>query len=184
MGQQNYFENIFSWKVAQNRWCHEVQFAASRDRNSLAFNSFAIVTRKLCCAKYKCFRCTALEVQCLSKWRLLEVGAQRERRCAALRSSYCIAPSELQAFAMAQWVKNLPAMQETWIQFLGQEDPLEEEMATHFSILAWKIPWAEEPGRSQSKELQRVEHDWVTKPIRATDVKESKCELRSSYSRL
>ena len=107
-----------------------------------------------------------------------------EHYVAALRSSYCIAPSELQAFTMAQWVNNLPAMQETWIQFLGQEDPLEEEMATHFSILAWKIPWAEEPGRPQSKELQRVEHDWVTKPIRATDVKESKCKLRSPYSRL
>jgi len=43
--------------------------------------------------------------------------------------------------------KNLPPMQETWVQSLGQEDPLEEEMATHFSILAWRIPWTEEPGR-------------------------------------
>ena len=43
-------------------------------------------------------------------------------------------------------VKNLPAMQETWVQFLGQEDPLEKEMATHSSVLAWKIPWTEEPG--------------------------------------
>ena len=43
-------------------------------------------------------------------------------------------------------VKNLPAMQETWVQSLGQEDPLEEEMATHSSILAWRIPWMEEPG--------------------------------------
>ena len=47
-------------------------------------------------------------------------------------------------------VKNLPAMQETQIQFLGQEDLLEKEMATHFSILAWRIPWKEEPGRLQS----------------------------------
>ena len=44
-------------------------------------------------------------------------------------------------------VKNLPAMQEMWVQFLGQGDPLEKEMATHFSILAWEIPWTEEPGR-------------------------------------
>ena len=48
---------------------------------------------------------------------------------------------------MAQKVKRLPAMQETWIQSLGQEDPLEKEMATHSDILAWKIPWMEEPGR-------------------------------------
>ena len=47
-------------------------------------------------------------------------------------------------------VKNLPAMQETWVQSLGWDDPLEKEMATHSSILAWKIPWAEEPGGLQS----------------------------------
>ena len=47
---------------------------------------------------------------------------------------------------MAQTVKKLPAMQETWVQPLGREDPLEKEMAIHSSILAWKIPWAEEPG--------------------------------------
>ena len=47
---------------------------------------------------------------------------------------------------MTQTVKNLPAMWETWVQFLGQEDPLEKEMATHSSILAWKIPWMEESG--------------------------------------
>ena len=50
-------------------------------------------------------------------------------------------------------VKNLPAMQETWVQFLGQEDPLEKEMATHSSVLAWAILWTEEPGRLQSVEL-------------------------------
>ena len=51
---------------------------------------------------------------------------------------------------MVQMVKNLPAMQETRVQSLGQEDPLEKGMATHSSILAWKIPWTEEPGRAQS----------------------------------
>ena len=60
---------------------------------------------------------------------------------------------------MAQMVKNLPAMQETQIQFLGQEDLLEKEMATHFSILAWRIPWKEEPGRLQSMGLHRVRYD-------------------------
>ena len=60
---------------------------------------------------------------------------------------------------VAQTVKRLPTMQETQVQSLGQEDPLEKEMATHSSILAWKIPWTEEPSRLQSVELQRVRHD-------------------------
>ena len=51
------------------------------------------------------------------------------------------------AFLVAQMVKHLPAMRDTWVQSLGQEDPLEEEMATHSSILAWRIPWTEEPSR-------------------------------------
>ena len=59
-------------------------------------------------------------------------------------------------------VKNLPAMQETWVQSLGWEDPLEKGMATHSSILAWRIPWTEEPGGLQSMRSQRVRHDWVT----------------------
>ena len=50
-------------------------------------------------------------------------------------------------------------MQEIWVQCLGEEDPLEKEMATHSSILAWEIPWTEEPGRLQSMGLQRVGHD-------------------------
>ena len=60
---------------------------------------------------------------------------------------------------MAQMVKNLPAMQETWVQSLGWEDFLEKKMAIHSSILAWKIPWTEERGRLQSMGLQRVGHD-------------------------
>ena len=56
-------------------------------------------------------------------------------------------------------VKLLPTMQETWVQSLGEEDLLEREMATHSSILAWKTPWTEEPGRLQSIGLQRVRHD-------------------------
>ena len=59
-------------------------------------------------------------------------------------------------------VKNLPAMQETQVRFLGQEDLLKKEMATHSSILAWRIPRKEEPGRLQSMGLQRVRHDRVT----------------------
>ena len=56
-------------------------------------------------------------------------------------------PSNERASLVAQIIKNLPAMQETWVQSLVCEDPLEKEMATHFSILAWRIPWMEEPGR-------------------------------------
>ena len=59
---------------------------------------------------------------------------------------------------VAQIVKNLPAMWEAWVQFLGQEDPLEKGMATHSSILAWRIPWTEEPGRLQSMGLQTAGH--------------------------
>ena len=58
-------------------------------------------------------------------------------------------------------VKNPPAMQETWVQSLGREDPLEKGMATHSSILAWRIPRTEEPGRLQSMGLQRVEHKFM-----------------------
>ena len=60
---------------------------------------------------------------------------------------------------VAQTVKHLPTMWETQVQTLGQEDLLEKEMVTHSSILAWKIPWAEEPGRLQSMGPQRVGHD-------------------------
>ena len=60
---------------------------------------------------------------------------------------------------MAQWVKNPPAMQETGFPSLGQEDLLEEGMATHSSILAWRIPWTEESGGLQSMESQRVRND-------------------------
>ena len=60
---------------------------------------------------------------------------------------------------VAELVKDLPAMQETWVQSLGWEDPLEKGKATHSSILAWRIPWTEEPGRLQSMGLQRVGHD-------------------------
>ena len=60
---------------------------------------------------------------------------------------------------VAQMVKNPPAMQETRVQSLGQTDPLEKRMATHSSILAWRIPWTEEPGGLQSMWSQRVRHD-------------------------
>ena len=60
---------------------------------------------------------------------------------------------------MAQMVKNLPALWETWFRSLGWEDPLEEGLAAHSSVLAWRIPWTEEPGGLQSMGLQRVGYD-------------------------
>ena len=65
----------------------------------------------------------------------------------------------LEASLVAQTVKRLPAMRETQVQFLGQEDPLEKEMAIHSSSLAWKIPWTEEPDKIQSMGSKRVGHD-------------------------
>ena len=65
----------------------------------------------------------------------------------------------IKASLVAQTVKSLLARWETWVRSLGQEDLLEKEMATHSSIIAWRIPWMEEPGRLQSMGWQRVEHD-------------------------
>ena len=65
----------------------------------------------------------------------------------------------LRASSVAQMIKNLPAMRETQVRFLGGEDPLEKEMATHPSILAWRIPWTEEPGELHSMGSKRVGHD-------------------------
>ena len=66
------------------------------------------------------------------------------------------------ASLVAQRLKRLPAMWETWVRSLGQEDPLKKEMATHSSILAWRIQWTEELGGLQSTGSQRIRHDWVT----------------------
>ena len=68
----------------------------------------------------------------------------------------------LGASPVAQMVKHLPTRRETWVQFLGQEDPLEKEMVIHSSTFAWKIPWMEERGGLQSMGSQRVGRDWAT----------------------
>ena len=72
---------------------------------------------------------------------------------------YIYVGSYIWTFLVAQMVKHLPTMRETRVQSLSWEDPLEKEMATHSSTLAWKIPWTEEPGRLQSMGSQRVGHD-------------------------
>ena len=76
--------------------------------------------------------------------------------------SYGSSIFSFRASLVAQMVKRLPTMWETRVQSLDREDPLDKEMATHSSILAWKIPWMEDPGRLQSMGLQRVRHDWAT----------------------
>ena len=74
-------------------------------------------------------------------------------------------------FRVPQLVKNLPAMQKICVQSLGQEDPLEKEMATHSNIVAWEITWTEQPGGLQAMGLQRVGHEFVTKPPPPVGVK-------------
>ena len=77
-------------------------------------------------------------------------------------SSPCFWQNWLVSFLMAQMVKNLLAVQETEVQYLGWKDPLEKRIATKSSILAWRIPWTEEPGGQESMGSQRVGHDWMT----------------------
>ena len=78
---------------------------------------------------------------------------------------------------VVQSVKNLPAMQETPVRFLGWEDPLKEEMATHSSILAWRIPWTEEPGSLQSMGSTRVGYDLATQPTNQLTMEIEKTKL-------
>ena len=85
---------------------------------------------------------------------------------------------------MAQTVKNPPAMQKASVRSLGWEDPLKEGMAIHSSILAWRIPWTEEPGRLQSMGSQRVGHDWATKHRAAQEKRIIKRPLGENQCRL
>ena len=77
------------------------------------------------------------------------------------KHQFCGAQPSLWTSLVAQMVKNLPAMQETWVWSLGGDDTLEKGMATHSCILAWRIPWTEEPGGLQSVGSQRVSYDWA-----------------------
>ena len=80
--------------------------------------------------------------------------------CVLTRTDLCIDKNICRTSLVARTVNNLPVMQETWVQFPGQEDPLEKEMATHSSILSWRIPWTKEPGGLQFTRSQRVGHNW------------------------
>ena len=85
---------------------------------------------------------------------------------------------------MAQMVKNPPTMQETWVQYLGGEDPLEKGMATYSSILAWRIPWTEKPGRLQSMGSQRVRHDWMTNVFTFKTLEQLQNQSRTTQTHL
>ena len=78
-------------------------------------------------------------------------------------------PTAMDYSLVAQRVKNLPTMQETWVQSLAWEDSLEKGMATHSGIVAWRIPWTEEPGGVQSMGSQRVRHNWATNSLLRID---------------
>ena len=88
-------------------------------------------------------------------------------------SCYNLSSPKREGSLVAQTVKQLPVMRETWVQSLIWKDPLEKEMATHCSILAWKIPWMEEHGRLQFKGPQRVRHDWATSLVQRGRTKHS-----------
>ena len=83
------------------------------------------------------------------------------------------------ASLVVQKIKNRPAMRKTWVPSLGWEDPLEEGMATHSSILSWRIPWTEEPGRLQSMGSKRVRHNGATKYIQLTTKRKSALGITS-----
>ena len=93
-----------------------------------------------------------------------------------ISSRFCV----IRASLVAQRLKGLPAMQETWVRSLGQEDLLEKEMATHSSILAWRIPWTEEPGGLQSTGSQRVRHNFTF--TFCVIIKGGQCWSRTSWS--
>ena len=90
-------------------------------------------------------------------WSGLPCPSPRDRKYGS-----CLGKCPLEPSLVAQTIKRLPTMWETEVRSLGWEDPLEKEMATHSSTLAWKIPWMEEHGRLQSMGSQRIGHDWVT----------------------
>ena len=85
---------------------------------------------------------------------------------------------------MAQMVKNPPTMQETWVQYLGGEDPLEKGMATYSSILAWRIPWTGKPGGLQSMGSQRVRHDWMTNVFTFKTLEQLQNQSRTTQTHL
>ena len=102
--------------------------------------------------------------QSLWNKRISFYGVSSRRSCRSSKNQSALASLASGGSLVAQMVKNLPAVQKTWVQSLGWEDPLETGMATHSSILAWSIPWTEEPGGLPSLGLRTVGDNFATKP--------------------
>ena len=94
-------------------------------------------------------------------WNFLAATLKKEKKMKLI----LVTVTQKGAFLVAQMVKNLSAMQDTWIWSLGLEAPLEKGMATHSSILTWRIPWTEESGRLWSMGVQSVRHDWASNTL-------------------
>ena len=103
-------------------------------------------------------------------WRVLHCSIICTRNHTNWKPNKYLVANTVRASLVAQRVKRLPAMWETWVRSLGREVPLEKEVATHSSILAWRIPRTEEPGGLQFTGSQRVEHDWATSLIHSNTV--------------
>ena len=114
----------------------------------------------LCCYAWALSSCREQGLLFVEVHRITEAQAIGSQASVVASPALEHRPTSRGASLIAQWVKSLPAMQETWVQFLGLEDPLEEEMATHSSILAWRIPWTVEPGgprgRKKSDTTERL----------------------------
>ena len=137
---------ISSFKEKSVKWIEKNGNAEGKERRNTKWKSTWI--RRLRNVKHEFIDCLTLEFFYSNS--------------SSYSSSKLIKSSMSWASLVDQMVKRLPAMWETWVRSLGGEDLLEKDMAPHSSILAWKIPWTEEPGGLQSTGLQRVGHDWTT----------------------
>ena len=128
-----------------------------RKHDHIKVNFFLLHTNRLSIfsARYMCFKDHTIKTQFALKKKVCG-RSHLHPHLTYIPETY---HSAFLASLVAQTVKRLPAMWETWIQSLGWEDPLEKEMATHSSILAWRIPWTEEPDGLQSMRSQRVEQN-------------------------
>ena len=142
---------IFLWGrdmwVGPLSWCWAVEVSSNQEKTATTLTAILFFT--FCIAFNKLHRYSTLPYYTGS---LSEESAQLNVDVVFWGASL-----------VSQTVKNMPAMRETWVWFPDWEDPLEKGMATHSSILAWKISWIEEPGRLQSMGSHRVEHNWATK---------------------
>ena len=137
----DYFKLLFWWHITNTVICLKIVLFRDVPYNSLKIHVLIFVLATL------------------------SFSLERETNREEEGPNHCSQVIFSEASLLAQSVKNLPALQETWVQSLGQEDPLEKEVVKHSSILAWEIPWTEEPGGLQSMGSERVRHDWTTNTL-------------------